>query len=145
MKSFGLLSIYKFIIMKVIDIFLMQASYLPDIKRLASTDDRLEFWNQFPPLLGIYMNGMVMRYKKLYFLQLRYAYLYFDSLALNFDSLALKCKTRGFDLLDRENYNTGRVVKILSGHPSMLKIYMCKFSDLCYFLFGLKRVKQVCS
>ena len=52
--------------MKVIDIFLMQASYLPDIKRLASTDDRLEFWNQFPPLLGIYIYGMVMRYKKLY-------------------------------------------------------------------------------
>ena len=32
--------------------------------------------------------------------------------------------------LDRGSSSTGRAVKIPSGHPSVLKLYMCEFSDL---------------
>ena len=46
--------------------------------------------------------------------------------------------------LDRGSSSSGRAVKILSGHPPTLKLYMCKFSDLCYFQLRLRRVKQVC-
>ena len=53
--------------------------------------------------------------------------------------LAAECKN-----LDRGSSSSGRAVKILSGHPPVLKVYMCKFSDLCYFYFRLRRVKQVC-
>ena len=35
--------------------------------------------------------------------------------------------------LDRGSSNSGRTVKILSGPPPVLKLYMCKFSDLCFF------------
>ena len=34
--------------------------------------------------------------------------------------------------LDRGRSSTGRAVKILSGHPPVLKLYMCKFSEPCY-------------
>ena len=36
--------------------------------------------------------------------------------------------------LDRGSSSTGRAVKILFGHPPVLKLYMCTFSDLCYLL-----------
>ena len=53
-------------------------------------------------------------------------------------------KTRELHLPDRGSCSTGRAVKILSGHLPVLKVYMCKFSDLYYMQFRLRRVKQVC-
>ena len=38
--------------------------------------------------------------------------------------------------LDRGSFSTGRAVKILSGHPPVLKLYECKFSDLAVFIMG---------
>ena len=44
-------------------------------------------------------------------------------------ALANLTRARGLHLLDRGSYINGRAVKMLSGHFSVLKIYICKFSD----------------
>ena len=35
---------------------------------------------------------------------------------------------------DSESYTNGRAMKMLFDHLSVLKLYTCKFSDLCNFM-----------
>ena len=63
----------------------------------------------------------------------------FCGVATLFDFLENQRKTRGrgLHLLDRGSYAYGRTAKMISDHFLVLKVYPCKYSDLCSWQFCL--------
>ena len=119
-------------------IFLLAMSSSQSVTICNKSGDPVAF---FMPIIPIGSEASLMR---LVFAPLACYLLKFTMfiLVINFENYR---KTHEFHPLVRGSSNTGRTVKILSGHLLVLKLYMCKFAVLCYFYFGLRRVQQVCS